>query len=281
MNLAEDGAQEEGSGGFDRASIRRPILGLELETAFARYRRQNFRPHAHEEYLFGVIEAGVHSVWRRGVRHEAGAGFVVAMAPGEVHHGGAGGPEGWTQRMIRLDAGLLRRGLGAERGAAPLSFRESFHHRPDLARRLIAAHEALHGEGFALRRDAALDAILRIFADLADSAPAAPVAGAEDRRVAAMLEHLRAHVCEDVSLEDLCAVSGLGRRRTLDLFKSRTGLPPHAWHLQLKIRRVQELLRAGLPAALAAQEAGFADQSHMIRHFVALVGATPAVWTRG
>ncbi|WP_206612709.1 AraC family ligand binding domain-containing protein [Paenirhodobacter populi] len=50
----------------DRASMRHLPELYGIETLSARYLRQTFKPHAHDEYLLGVIDGGVHAVWCRG-----------------------------------------------------------------------------------------------------------------------------------------------------------------------------------------------------------------------
>ena len=84
-----------------------------------------------------------------------------------------------------------------------------------------------------------------------------------------------------MTVDDLCKVSGLRRRQTIEAFERQTGLPPHSYHLGLKIGAVKSMLRSGLSATEAAMQAGFADQSHMTRHFVAIVGTTPRLYARG
>ncbi|MFE3838772.1 helix-turn-helix domain-containing protein [Pseudogemmobacter sonorensis] len=79
----------------------------------------------------------------------------------------------------------------------------------------------------------------------------------------------------------ICRITGLRRRQTIDAFRRATGLPPHAWHLQRRIAQVKVLLGQGVAPAAAAAETGFADQSHMGRHFAAITGTTPAAYTRG
>lgn len=249
-----------------------------VETLTARYIRQTFKPHAHDEYMFGVIESGVHAVWCRGAMNLVPAGTVVTMRPGDVHHGGAGDGSGWGQRMVYISEAGIRAILSdiADREiAAPLDFAAAFHLRPAMAKRFAALHAALHGSPGTLTRDVALDGLMRmVLSELAQGAdgrdPARP-----DGRILDAIELLRARVDEDVSLDELCAVSGLRRRQTIAAFRRHTGLPPHAWHIQQKIERVKRLLRAGTPATRAAAEVGFADQSHMARHFAAIVGMTP------
>lgn len=108
----------------------------------------------------------------------------------------------------------------------------------------------------------------------------APEAPLPDTRARTLVDFLHAHVGEDVSLDTLSSLAGLRRRQTIDLFKRQTGLPPHAYHIGLKVRLVQERLREGYSPAAAAMEAGFADQSHMARHFTAIVGMTPAAYAQ-
>jgi AraC-like DNA-binding protein len=53
------------------------------------------------------------------------------------------------------------------------------------------------------------------------------------------------------------------------------GMPPHAFQTQLRITRAKEMLRRGWPISRVALEAGFADQSHLTRHFKRLLQVTP------
>ena len=64
---------------------------------------------------------------------------------------------------------------------------------------------------------------------------------------------------------------GLTRR-----FTRATGMTPHAYRLAARLNNARELLCAGFTPATAAVDAGFADQSHLGRHFRAAFGTTPA-----
>ena len=57
-------------------------------------------------------------------------------------------------------------------------------------------------------------------------------------------------------------------------FTRATGMTPHAYRLAARLNDARELLGAGLTPASA--DAGFADQSHLGRHFRAAFGTTPA-----
>ena len=59
---------------------------------------------------------------------------------------------------------------------------------------------------------------------------------------------------------------------------SAYGVPPHAWLRLQRAERARALIRNGATLAEAAAASGFADQSHMTRHFARQFGFTPGVW---
>ena len=84
----------------------------------------------------------------------------------------------------------------------------------------------------------------------------------------------------NISLDELAALSSLSPWHFLRTFRDETGLPPHAYLTQLRVRKAERLLRAGHSPSMAAAEAGFADQSHLTRWFRRIVGATPAAFLK-
>ena len=78
------------------------------------------------------------------------------------------------------------------------------------------------------------------------------------------------------TLADLAALAGVSRFQLLRGFARATGVTPHAYLLQRRVRLARQLLIAGRAPAEAAQEAGFADQSHLTRAFRRQFGVTPA-----
>jgi AraC-like DNA-binding protein len=85
---------------------------------------------------------------------------------------------------------------------------------------------------------------------------------------------------EAVDLDTLAGEVGLSRFRALRLFKRHFELPPHAYHLRMRLGLAQRALRSGQRPAEVAAECGFTDQSHMTRHFKRIFGVTPAEYAR-
>jgi AraC-like DNA-binding protein len=111
------------------------------------------------------------------------------------------------------------------------------------------------------------------------------VAGVERRaRTRRAIERVRRHIArrinEAISLDELAALAGLSRFHLLRAFTRHTGLPPHAYQVRLRIESACALLRSGISAAEVATRVGFADQSHLTRHFKRICRVTPGRYAR-
>jgi AraC-like DNA-binding protein len=168
-----------------------------------------------------------------------------------------------------------------ERSARRLPFRDAAIRDAELAGRL----HAIFGE---LRRGlTTLDALGRFRQAVADltarhvGGEAMP-AGARRIHPGAARAHayLLEHFAGPVSLDALVRVSGLSRFYVLRVFRREYGVSPHEYQRHLRLARAARLLASGVPASRVAYDAGFADQSHLIRQFKALTGLTPGAFAR-
>jgi AraC-like DNA-binding protein len=244
----------------------------------ARYVDHRFTRHAHEGYAIGVVLAGAEAFSYRGGRHRAPAGSVVVVEPEQVHTGAAAHHEGWTYRMLYPPAPLVAALAGTD---APPRFDSPVHVDPELARLFVRAHRLLETPASALERQAALGGALRALAarysrrGLPDEPAAVPAA------VALVREALSDEPLGNPTLEQLGALAGgLSPYQLSRAFRAHTGLPPHAYLVHTRVRLAQRLMIAGSRPAEVAAAAGFADQSHLHRHFTRIVGVTPGAYAR-
>jgi AraC-like DNA-binding protein len=94
------------------------------------------------------------------------------------------------------------------------------------------------------------------------------------------LAHIDRHFTEALYLDDLAALAGLSVCRFVTVFRRQVGLTPHRFVCRQRVRYARALLVDGVPAAQAALEAGFFDQSHLSRHFKSIYGVTPGRYLR-
>lgn len=85
---------------------------------------------------------------------------------------------------------------------------------------------------------------------------------------------------DGLSIADIASKLGVSREGFIRWFRRHTGMTPHAYRLVHRLNRARGLLAAGTMPAQAAAEAGFADQSHMGRHFRRAFGVAPGNYRR-
>jgi AraC-like DNA-binding protein len=229
-------------------------------------------------------EDGVESFYYRGAIHTAPAGHVVVFNPGEAHTGEGANEHGWRFRMFYLDSGLLRK-AAEEVAGRPCEipfFASPIIQNAETAAMLRSLHMSLEGSGTALERQSKF---LWTFAQIAkrhaDDPAAEKPLGDEKAVVRQVRQYLENHYTENVTLETIVNLSGLSAYHLIRVFRSETGLPPHAYLEQVRITRARQLLRKGNSIADVAFMTGFADQSHFSRHFKKMTGVTPGQYRRG
>jgi AraC-like DNA-binding protein len=104
--------------------------------------------------------------------------------------------------------------------------------------------------------------------------------GRQAAGVGRVRDHLRAHVAESLSLDELAAVAGLSKFYLLRAFRFAYGVTPHAYQMQLRLAYAWRLIVDGRPLSHATYDAGFADQSHLTRRFASAFGLSPARYAR-
>lgn len=91
-------------------------------------------------------------------------------------------------------------------------------------------------------------------------------------------EYINDSLDQDLNLADLAAIVQMSPFHFARLFKQSTGLAPHQFVIRCRVERAKELLMRGeMAIADIAAEVGFANQSHLNRHFKRIVGFTPKV----
>lgn len=103
--------------------------------------------------------------------------------------------------------------------------------------------------------------------------PARPVTARVD--LGEIRAHIDRHYAERLTLEALAGRAGLSVFRFVTLFRQRFGTSPYRYLSMVRVRAAQQLLLQGTPSAIAANEVGFCDQSHLCRHFRSICGMTP------
>ena len=160
--------------------------------------------------------------------------------------------------MARAVAGLLRAGLQAlevDRKAAAVDI-------------IAQACEVLEAA-----------AALEVAADPAS--PGTASRGLTPWQIQRIQTYIEDNLSRSVTVTALASVVHLGPSHFRRAFKASLGVSPHAYVIERRIRRAQQLmLETNLPLSEIALQVGFADQAHLTTRFHRTVGKTPGLWRR-
>jgi len=107
------------------------------------------------------------------------------------------------------------------------------------------------------------------------------VTGLLPRILCRIREKIEANLDADLSLESLAEESGYSRAHFLRAFQAATGLTPHQYVLEIRLRRAQERLRHANSRIIdVAMSCGFSSQSYMTNVFRRHLEMTPGEYRR-
>ena len=233
---------------------------------------QRFPRHSHDQFGIGIFTQGAQHSWSHLGKIEAVAGDIIMVNPGEMHDGiPLDGPRSW--QMVYLDPERVVDELQGEMKAEEILLRP------------VVEDPMLRGQ------------MQRLFREIVASAP--DDAAVEEALLLCLMQVCQFHLCarrpgkigspaiglarqylddapeEKISLEALARLCGLSRFQLIRGFARATGITPHAYLIQSRVRLARRLLMEGHSLADTAFMAGFADQSHLTRAFQKQFAVTP------
>ena len=148
--------------------------------------------------------------------------------------------------------------------------------------RLLLAEAETGGTGTRLFTDALTRALalhlLRAYSTHAPRPPAPPgvLVGWRLRRA---VEHMHAHLAENLPLAQLAAAAGLSPSHFARAFRAATGEPPHRYLVRLRVDRARHLLEhTRLPVIEVGLRCGFEQTTHFATMFRKVTGLSPRAY---
>lgn len=244
-----------------------------LEVLSGTFPQHVFPRHTHDGLMLSLIDQGAQRVTHKGTSHIGAPGRIVSMAPNEVHSGEPAADEGWRYRSMTVSSALLEDMIGLSGNSF---YSDILIEDAGLSEAMANLFNQLDTAS-SLELETSLSFILEAFAARYVHPVWRPVSvGREDRAAGQARDYLAAHPQINVTMADLSQAVGLDGFRLSRAFSARFGLPPHAWHLQYRLRLAQSRLAAGASVSHVAFDLGFSDQAHLTRLFKRLTGVTPA-----
>ena len=238
--------------------------------------------HTHDKACFALLTRGAIRIRMRGHEFVARAGDLYAIDPEEPHAGWPIDDEGWSLRTLYVRPQELHALYSCGEGvlshtpsiAGPIIRDEV------LAAHFVEVHRSSEVAAAPLQREQAyLDFISDLFArHMRNVASPDATASREDRAIRIARDFLDEHLDQRVRLDEVARAAGLPALKLFRSFERATGMSPHGYQRQARMRLATELIRRGRALSVVAATTGFADQAHMTRSFRRTLGVTPGAY---
>lgn len=259
------------------ACWRAPDLGGELLKG--RFSDFSYEVHTHDTACFALLTRGAIRIRMRGQEITARKGDLYAIEADEPHAGWPVDQAGWALRTLYVDSCYLRSLVGDEDSKRSLDLKGPIIRDRKLTSMLYAVHYCSQSQGPRLRREETYMAFAtRLFERHVSNARDVAVSGSESRAIRRAREFIDFSVDRNISLTDIADAAGLTAYRLYRNFEKATGMTPHAYQRQARVRMAVKLIRSNRPLGEVASATGFADQAHLNRWFRRMLGVTPGIY---
>lgn len=239
----------------------------------------SFTRHIHDQFGIGVMLRGAQKSFSGCGMVEAQEGDVITVNPGEVHDGAPIDDNGRAWNMLYFDPSLLvGPALALTEGRSEtIEFLYPVLRSAKAASWFLSLFRIMTASSGGYSELEGPETLLLLLAQLG-----AGYEGRQQLSTPRPVRLARERIDDDpaalVSLDELAFMGGVSPFQLLRGFSKITGLTPHAYLVQRRLQKARRLIAQGMSLAHAAQDSGFADQSHMTRLFARTYGITPGLY---
>jgi AraC-like DNA-binding protein len=261
--------------------IHQELNGIEMVEAD--YHHHNFSKHSHENYTINIIERGCQHFLSSGQKFIAPEHSIIFVNADEVHTGQSGTQNGWSYRGFspsESQFSKLATDIGLHHTFAPY-FTDAVVEDKQMSGELHTLFNTLtHSDNSLLRETMLYGVLTRLMLKHGKNTKQVKSQQTSNQKLSWVHQYIHEHLEENISLEQLAAISNFTPFHLVRQFQKIYGLPPHAYQIQQRLQQSKMLLRQGYKVAQVAADIGFYDQSHFHRHFKRANGIAPSQYAR-
>jgi AraC-like DNA-binding protein len=239
-----------------------------------------FPPHFHNAYCIWLTLSGAEVYTQKGNSDVLKPGDLGIIAPGEVHSNLTF--ESDTRQLITFymeQEYLAKLSEDIQGNTRKVQFRTRYQKDPKAISLLLGLKSSLDiPEQSMGRMEKLFDAFAYLISSYGENNFDELISGYEAKRVKKIIDIFHSCICDDIKLDYLAGQLHCTQHYLIRFFKKHVGLSPHAYLIQLRLEKAKRLLQNNIPISHVAQETGFADQSHLTRHFRNKFGIPPGAY---
>ncbi len=241
-----------------------------------------FPRHCHNGFCLGVVRKGARVIYQGGVSTIIPENGLFVINPG-VSHACASRSGRHSYFSICVEAETLKDVVSqiAGRERAVPHFRNILLHDTGLAWRIRHFSSLVENAGVTMEKEFALNCLLSsLVLRHGDEPPNPRRVGLPSDAIKRACAFIGENYARDLSLRQVAEAVHLSPFYFQRLFLGKTGVSPHDYLVQYRIRQARGLLSKGRSIAEVALDTGFVDQSHFTRSFKRVMGVTPGAYLR-
>lgn len=237
---------------------------------------QKFPNHFHEYYVIGFIESGRRLLSCKSKEYIIEPGDLLLFNPRDNHACEQIDGKTLDYRCINIQPEVMRRAVLAITGEELLPYFTTqvlFHH--ELIVVLQDLHQMLMQEEGCFRKEEVFYFLLEQLIEEYTEQGISTSTTEQSTKITAICEFLEKHYMENITLEDLCNLTGLSKYYLLRSFTKQMGISPYSYLETIRIDKAKKMLEHGILPIDVAFKTGFTDQSHFSNFFKKFIGLTP------
>lgn len=235
---------------------------------FASYTLSNheYPRHFHDHFVIELVIEGIDRFYCSGNTYTAQKNQLALINPGEVHTGCTVSDIPLRYFSFYPDNKTLERVAEVMDISLPpdFNFHRALQEQSGLTEKFRQLFKAFECNCDPLHRQ---EIFLVCMHELLSKPEKCYTTYAKDYRVQQLIEYIRVHFRENISLRQMSEQVRLNPFHMVRLFKKITGLSPYDYLLITRTEYAKQLLRKGSKVQEAALDAGFYDASHFNRIF--------------
>lgn len=223
---------------------------------------QKFPNHFHEYYVIGFIEKGQRLLSCKNKEYTIEPGDLLLFNPHDNHACEQIDGKTLDYRCINIQPENMSKAIFEITGKEYLPYftpQVVFH--SELVTVLRELHQMMIEEDKAFRKEEIYFFLLEQLVEEYTEQQVPESRAEQSMEVKAICEFLEEHYMENITLADLCKLTGLSKYYLLRSFTRQKGISPYSYLETIRIEKAKKMLEQGLLPMEAALQTGFADQN--------------------
>lgn len=258
--------------------IRTVKLDVELKIEAYHFQgiMQKFPNHFHEYYVIGFIEDGQRYLSCKNKKYTIASGDVVLFNPGDSHTCEQIDGKTLDYRCINIQPEIMNKAVYDITGEGYLPyFEEQVLFRSELIPTLKELHLMIMQEEGDFKKEEIFFLLLEQLIEEYTQQELPIPKSEQSMEVKAICDFLEQNYMNNITLDDLCNLTGLSKYYLLRSFTKQKGISPYSYLETIRISKAKKLLKQGILPIDVALQTGFNDQSHFSNFFKRFIGLTP------